>query len=344
MTHEATTTREEPVRAGSLRVFERGTYDLLQPVDIEGLRAHNRDHKSKALVDKRMSEREAVSRFFTDDSYVGIELYGTVRCPMSIVREMIRQIRERRITNLRITGQGCFEQELLVNTGAIKASDWTYTGLEVYGISPSWRRAVEGGVVERVCEWSNAAIAWRYKAAAMGVPFLPVQVMQGTDTLRCSSAMVIENPYGSGKVALVPALIADLGVVHVSRCDKHGNCQIDGISGFARELARASRRLIVSTEEIVDTEVIREHPDRTLIPYFLVDAVVEAPFGSHPGEMAGAYVRDEPHIKGYYEDARDPERAQAYMERWIYAVRDHEAYLDLVGRRHLETLRLGREV
>ncbi len=340
-------TQDDATQIGAmdaLRVFDRGEYDLLQPVDIEGLRAHNRANKSKALVDKRMTEKEAVSRFFEDGQYLGIELYGTVRCPMSVVREVIRQIRDRNITNLRICGQGCFEQELLANTGAIKGSDWTYTGLEVYGISPSWRRAVESGAVERVCEWSNAAIAWRFKAAGMGVPFLPVQVMQGTDTLRCSSAMVIENPYGAGKVALVPALIVDLGLIHVSRADKYGNCQIDGISGFAREMSRASKRLIVSAEEIVDTDVIREHPDRTQIPYFLVDAVVEAPFGSHPGEMAGAYVRDEPHIKSYYQDAQDAEKAQTYMEKWIYAVPDHEQYLDLVGRDHLESLRLGRDV
>lgn len=327
----------------TLRVFERGEYDLLQPVDIEDLRRHNRTNKPKALVDKRMSEQEAVARFLEDDIYIGIELYGTVRCPMSIVREMVRQIRDRGIGNLRIAGQGCYEQELLVNTGAIKASDWTYTGLEVYGISPSWRRAVESGAVEKVCEWSNAAIAWRFKAAGMGVPFLPVQVMLGTDTLRCSSAMVIENPYGEGKVALIPALILDLGVIHVSRSDKYGNCQIDGISGFAREMARASKRLIVSAEEIVDTDEIRKHPDRTLIPYFLVDAVVEAPFGSHPGEMAGDYVRDEPHIKQYYADAKDPEKAAAYAEKWIHGVENHEQYLDLVGRELLDSLRLGKE-
>jgi hypothetical protein len=135
----------------------------------------------------------------------------------------------------------------------------------------------------------------------------------------------------------------DLGVIHVSRADRHGNCQIDGISGFAREMARASRRLIVSTERIVDTDEIRRAPDRTVIPYFLVDAVVEAPFGSHPGEMAGAYVRDEPHIKQYYRDAEDADKAQAYMERWIYGVADHAAYLDLVGRERLESLRIGKE-
>jgi acyl CoA:acetate/3-ketoacid CoA transferase alpha subunit len=310
-------------------------------VDIEAFRAHNRA-RPRALIDKVTDEKDAVSRFFSSGQYLGIELYGTVRCPMSIVREMVRQIRDRDIRDLRVAGQGCFELELLVGTGAIKASDWTYTGLEVYGISPSWRRAVEGGTVETVCEWSNAAIAWRFKAAGMGVPFLPVQVMQGTDTLRWSSAVVVENPFGQGKVALVPALVVDLGVIHVHRADRYGNCQIDGISGFAREMARASRRLIVSAERIVDTEEIRAHPDRTAIPYFLVDAVVEAPFGSHPGEMAGLYVRDEPHIKGYYGDAKDPEEARRYVQEWIHDVPDHRAYLEKVGRDTLDALLLGK--
>ncbi len=88
-----------------------------------------------------------------------------------------------------------------------------------------------------------------------------------------------------------------LGFIHVNRADIHGNCQIDGISGFAFEMSRACKNLIISAEEIVDTKEIREHPDRTIIPYYLVDAVVHAPYGSWPGEMAGMYERDEPHYK-----------------------------------------------
>jgi acyl CoA:acetate/3-ketoacid CoA transferase alpha subunit len=259
---------------------------------------------------------------------------------MSLVREVVRQD----FKELRLAGQGVHDADILLASGSVVALDFTYIGMEVYGVSPIVRRAVESGQVHTVVEWSNAALTWRFKAAAMGVPFLPSKVMLGTDTLKYSSAKVVECPFTGDKVALLPALILDVGIIHVNRADKYGNCQIDGISGFAREMARASKRLIVSAEEIVDTDVIREAPDRTQIPYFLVDAVVEAPYGSHPGEMAGAYVRDEPHIKQYYSDAKDAQKAQDYMEKWIYAVPDHEAYLDLVGRDHLDSLTFGKGV
>ncbi len=151
---------------------------------------------------------------------------------------------------------------------------------------------------------------------------------------------MVECPFTGEPVCLLPALILDVGVIHVNRADKHGNCQIDGISGFAAEMACASKRVIISAEEIVDTEVIRRTPDRTIIPWYVVDAVVEAPFGSHPGEMNGMYERDEEHIRSYYESTKDVEKVKAYLDKWVYGVESHEAYLDLVGRERLEELRI----
>jgi hypothetical protein len=194
--------------------------------------------------------------------------------------------------------------------------------------------------VENIVEWSNAALAWRFKAAAMGVPFLPTRSMLGTDTLRYSAAKVVECPFTGEPICLLPALILDVGIIHVNRADKHGNCQIDGISGFAAEMACASKRVLISAEEIVETEIIRQAPDRTIIPWYVVDAVVEAPFGSHPGEMSGMYERDEEHIRSYYESTKDPEKVKAYLDKWVYGVESHEAYLDLAGRDHLEKLRI----
>jgi acyl CoA:acetate/3-ketoacid CoA transferase alpha subunit len=319
----------------SLKILEEGVGDLLTPIDLEAFRAHNRA-KEKGLVDKRMSEKEAIRRFIHEGDYVGVELYGTVRCPMSLTRELIRT----GFRSLRGVGQGVFESDLFAAADSFKAMDWTYIGLEVYGVSANLRRAVESGYVENVVEWSNAALAWRFKAAAMGVPFLPTRSMLGTDTLKYSAAKVVECPFTGEPVCLLPALILDVGVIHVNRADKHGNCQIDGISGFAAEMACASKRVIISAEEIVDTQVIRRTPDRTIIPWYVVDAVVEAPFGSHPGEMSGMYERDEEHIRSYYESTKDVEKVKAYLDKWVYGVESHEAYLDLVGRDRLEDLRI----
>ena len=315
-----------------MNVLQEGLGELLQPPDVNAFREHNRA-KPKGLIDKRMSEAEAVSRFIHDGDYIGTELYGTVRCPQSLVNEIVRQGKK----DLRVAGQGVYELDMLLAAGLVKALDHTYIGLEVYGISNCLRREVESGRVTCV-EWSNAGIAWRFKAAAMGVPFIPVRSMLGTDTLKYSAAKVVEDPFTGDPIALLPALILDVGLIHVHRADKYGNAQIDGISGFAFEMARASKRLIISAEEIVDTEVIRAQPDRTIIPYYLVDAVVHAPFGSHPGEMCYFYERDEPQIKAWVEASKTPEGAQAYLEKYIYGVRNHQEYLQLIGEERLHQL------
>jgi glutaconate CoA-transferase subunit A len=320
-----------------MEVIESGIRPLIQPPDMNAFREWNRQ-KPKGLVDKRMSEAEAVSRFIHDGDYIGTELYGTVRCPMSLVNEIVRQ----GVKELRIAGQGVFELDILLAAHLVKALDITYIGLEVYGISECLRREVESGRVETCVEWSNAGITWRFKAAAMGVPFLPVRSMLGSDTLKYSAAKVVECPFTHELIALLPALILDVGLIHVHRADKFGNAQIDGISGFAAEMARASRRLIISAETIVDTEMIRQKPDRTIIPYYLVDAVVEAPFGSHPGEMCYVYRRDEPQIKSWVEASKEETTARAYLDKYIFGVKDHQDYLDLVGADRLQALRYER--
>lgn len=316
-----------------MKILESGIGEMLQPPDVNAFRDHNRA-KPKKLIDKRMTEADAVSKFVHDGDYIGTELYGTVRCPQSLVNEIVRQ----RKKNLRMAGQGVYELDILLGAGLVSALDHTYIGMEVYGISSCLRREVESGRVKCV-DWSNAGIAWRLKAAAMGVPFIPVRSMLGTDTLKYSAAKVVECPFTGSPIALLPALILDVGLIHVHRADKYGNAQIDGISGFAFELARASKRLIISTEEIVDTDFVRAQPDRTLIPYYLVDAVVHAPFGSHPGEMCYVYERDEPQIKAWVQASKTVDGTQAFLDKYIYGVADHQEYLNLFGSEHLHELR-----
>jgi len=321
-----------------MQVLESGRGELIRPPDLEAFREWNRN-KSRRLVDKRMTEQEAVSRFVTDGCYIGTELYGTVRCPMSLCREVVRQGKK----NLDVCGQGVLELDLWLAAGLVKKLDITYIGLEVYGTTSALRRAVESGQVETCVEWSNGAISWRMKATAMGMPFIPTRSMLGTDTLSYSAAKVIEDPFTGMKVCLLPALILDVGLIHVHRADRYGNAQIEGISGFAGEMARASKRLIISAEEIVPTEVIRKQPDRTIIPYYLVDAVVHAPFGSHPGEMAYMYGRDEPLIREWVEASKTTEGAQAYLDKYIHGVKNHQEYLELVGQERLTQLVAERE-
>jgi acyl CoA:acetate/3-ketoacid CoA transferase alpha subunit len=317
-----------------MHVLESGIGPLIQPPDMNAFREWNRTQKNKSLVDKVMSEREAISRFMFDGAYIGTELYGTVRCPMSLVRELIRQ----GYKDLRVAGQGVTELDVLLATGRVKTLDITYIGNEVYGTSANLRREVESGRVEKVVEWSNGGITWRFKAASMGIPFIPVRSMLGTDTLKYSAAKVVECPFTGEKVALLPALILDVGLIHVHRADRYGNCQIDGISGFSLEMARASKRLIISAEELISTDEIRNRPDRTAIPYYLVDAVVHAPFASHPGEMCYVHRRDEELIREWVKEMEQPDTAAAYLQKYVYGVKNHEEYMDLIGRDRLASL------
>ena len=132
-----------------MEILESGIGEMIQPPDIEEFREWNRTHKSRKLVDKLMSEQEAISRFVYDGCYIGTELYGTVRCPMSLSRELVRQDKK----DLRVCGQGVLELDLWMAAGLVKKLDITYIGLEVYGTSRALRRAVESGQITTCVEW-----------------------------------------------------------------------------------------------------------------------------------------------------------------------------------------------
>ncbi|OPX26002.1 MAG: hypothetical protein B1H06_06430 [Candidatus Cloacimonas sp. 4484_143] len=316
-------------------ILYEGEGSIIQPADLNAFRELNRK-KNKKLESKLMTEEEAVDRFVKSGDYIGFELYGTVRSPMNMVRALIRSGK----TDFRLAGQGVHEADLLLGANLIREIDFTYIGLEVFGVSGNVRRRVESGDVHNVVEWSNAALTWRFKAAAMGIPFMATKCMLGSDTLKRSAAKVIECPFTGEKLALVPALILDVGFIHVNRADKYGNCQIDGISGFAFEMGRACKKLIISAEEIIETDEIREAPDRTIIPYYLVDAVVHAPYASWPGEMSNSHEKDVDHYNFYLSKQKTQEGMDEYLKEWVYDVPNHQALLKKIGHDKLESLKL----
>ena len=306
--------------------MERGAGELFSVPDPDGFRRMMRDSKPVSLKDKRMDEHEAVSKLVKEGDYVATDMYGMVRGPMSLVREIVRQ----RPGKLAIAGQGGMEVDMLVASGLVERIDGIYIGHEVFGLSSSYRRAAESGSV-RITEWTNAALAWRLKAAAMGIPYIPTRTMLGTDTFKRSAAAVGECPFTGKRLCLLPALQVDVGIVHVHRCDRAGNAQIDGTAGLGPDLARASKKLILSTEKVVPEGAIRRQPERTLIPHYIVDAVVEAPFGAHPGEMCYEYAMDRPRVGEYLEAMKTKEACREYLDRYVRGVKSHEEYLELIG-------------
>ncbi len=285
--------------------------------------------KSREQIDKRMSVTEAVEKFVHDGDYVGIGGFGHVRVPMVLICEIVRRNRR----NLRIAGHtACHDLDFLMAGGCVSHVDVAYSfGHELRPI----RTRVAGRLIKAgkltTQEWSNASFSWRYKAAAMGVSFAPVKVMLGTDTFKYSGAKTIRCPFTGELYCALPALYPDVVLMHVSRADKYGNCQIEGITIADKDIARAGKHVIVSAEEIIDNSEIRESPHLTMIPYFCVDAVVHQPYGSHPCEMPGSYWFDEEVIAEYLKATQTEEDTAAYVKKYVYDVKDFNEYLQLVG-------------
>ncbi len=310
-------------------ILAEGSGELVGWHDPDENRAWIRENKPRGLIDKRMTVQAAVERFVPDGAYLAIGGFGHIRTPMALIYEIIRQKRR----ELVIAGKTAVHDiDLLIGGGCVQKVECAYAfGHELRGLSPAGRRAVESGAVRVVAELSNAAYQWRFLAAMMGVPFIPVRNMAGTDTFEKSSAIEVLDPWSNKPIILVPAAIPDVTLIHVPRCDRFGNAQIDGIPVEDIELARASRRVLLTTEQIVDNEEIRDHPQRTDIPFYIVDAVCEVKYGAHPTLMPYLYNFDEPHIQLWLRQAKTLQGAQAYLEEYVYGAADFSQYLERVG-------------
>jgi len=312
-----------------MEIVAEGTGEALGWHDPDEHRAWVRENKDRGLVDKRMTAAEAVDRYVTDGCLIATGGFGHIRVPMVLIYEIVRQ----RKRDLAMCGKTAVHDiDVLIGAGCVTEVEVAYAfGHELRGLSPAGRRAVETGQCRVVGEISNAGYQWRFLAAAMGVPFAVSRNMLGTDTFKKSCAKAVRDPWSGKIVCLLPACYPDVAMFHVPRCDKYGNAQIDGIINEDFELVRAARRVIVVTEEIIDEEEIRREPWRTLIPYYLVDAVVEVPWGAHPTQMPYLYYFDEEHIREWLTMSKTPAGTTAYFKKYVYSVPDFETYLKKIG-------------
>ncbi len=310
-------------------ILSEGKGELIGWHDPDDARDWVMQNKSRALKDKTMSAAEAVAKFVHDGDFIASGGFGHVRISMAIVYEIIRQKKK----NLVLAGKtAVHDLDILVGSGCVNRVEAAYSfGHELRGLSPASRRMVQTGRCKVVAETSNAGYQWRWLAGMMGLSFIPSRSMLGTDTGHYSSCKVIQDPFTGKPVNLVPAAYPDAAFIHVHRCDSYGNAQVDGTLVEDYELARCARRLIITTEEIVDNEVIRREPWRTAIPFFVVDAVIEAPYGSHPCEMPGMYYYDEEHIAQWLELSNTDAGIAEYLNKYVFGAADFYEYLQLCG-------------
>lgn len=318
---------------------------MLAPLDRRSVYALNIkqarlriEEKAKSPRSKIMPLDEAVKHFVKQGSHVAIGGCLYSRTPTATIHEIIRQ----KVGDLTISRSLVgMEADLLIGASLLKkvVTSWWSVGY-AWGISKVMRKSVEE---QRVIfeEWSHLSLGLRYRAAAMGVTFLPTFSMLGSDYEKLNEIKRMDCPYSGQKVLLVPALYPDVGIVHAQVADELGNVRIDGYEFMDGDIARASNRVIVTAERIVDSEEFRKQPERTNIPFFCVDAVVELPYGAYPSECWKLYDADFDHFGQFAQQTNEKQvdGAKQYVAEFVYGTKSFQGFLHKIGDDRLQELR-----
>lgn len=297
---------------------------------------------------------EAVSRFVKNGDHIVMGGFTTNRKPYAAVYEILRQGLKDFVGE---GGPAGGDWDLLIGEGRVKAYINCYTANSgVTNVSRRYREAYEKGTLN-LEDYSQDAIMLMLHAASLGLPFLPVRLMLGTDLtakwgiskeLRKTIAKLpedkfvyIENPFKKGEtVVALPVPEIDVALIHVQKASFDGTCSIEGDEFHDVDIAVAARHCIVTCEELVSDEQIRIDPSRNSIPGFCVDAVVHAPYGAHPSQCYNYYDYDNPFLKMYDQASKTAEAFEAFVKEWIYDIPDHYQYLDKLGASRLLKLKV----
>jgi glutaconate CoA-transferase subunit A len=298
--------------------------------------------------DKVVTLREAVREYVKDGSHISIGGFTINRNPMAAVYEIIRQGIRGLHLYAHSNGQGADE---LIGGGCVSRMDVAYGGNGKYAATCiRFRKAVQEGTIQ-IEDYSNFQMTLRFMAGAMGVPFLPTVSGLGTDLVNVwgypeemrrqdphlpnRKLVVMENPFdgwlNTSKVVLVPAIQTDVTILHVQKADRQGTGRILGLTFADVEQAKSARHLILTCEELVDTEEMRAHPDQNNIPFIHVDAVVHVPFGAYPTACYRYYDYDPACLWAYAGYAKDDLRYGEYLQKMIHGVKSHEEFIALNG-------------
>lgn len=301
-------------------------------------------HRDRSLREKVVSLEEAAS-FVRDGDSVGIGGSTMSRTPMGMIWALIRAGKKNLTCSRSIVSS---DGDLLFGSGICRhiITSWFSQGI-LWGVSKVMRHHVETGCA-RYEEWSHMAIGMRFRAGAMGVPFMPIRSMIGSDVRQQRpDAVEMRCPFTGEPLLLVPALNPNVALIHVQRCDAYGNAQIDGLPFMDVDLALAADKVILTTERIVLNDQIRRAPDQTKIPFFAVEAVVELPFGCAPHECYGAYEPLMRHLEYYVSTVnRDPVKGmEEYLDRFVFGPQSWTDFLHRIGLEELlQAARAGRAI
>lgn len=287
---------------------------------------------------KLCSMKEAVGEFVADGSSLLIDGFTHLIC-FAAGHEIIRQ-QKKNLTAIRLTPDLIYDQ--MIEAGCVSKLVFSWAGNPGVGSLHALRRKSESrydGDKLELEEYSHFGMVARLLAGSAGLPFWPLVNYHNTDYPKFQSQIKeVDCPYTGKKLATVPAVNPDVAIVHVQRADNMGNAQVWGLMGTQKESAFAAKKVIVVAEEIVDTSVIRADPNRTLIPEFIVSAVVEEKWGAHPSYAQGYYDRDNDFYVQWDKISRDPQSYQDYLNEFVLGCSDRGAYVKKLGTKLIEQL------
>jgi glutaconate CoA-transferase subunit A len=274
-------------------------------------------------------------------SHLALSGFAITRCVMAFARELVRQ----GIKGLTISQcVGAMDADFMVGAGAVDRIIYGGGSLDRFGRLACVNRGIENGTLVAE-EYSSLSVTFRYLAGSLGLPFIPIRSLRGSDIMaqlkeRSGSDIAsVVDPFTGEEWPVLKPLLPNVAIVQVQVADEEGNAWILGPRWDNTEQVRASQRTIVIAERIVSGEVIRQDPERTVIPGLFVSHVVELPFGAHPTSVYREYDYDAGQIQAYVEATKTPDAFKAYLEQTVYAVKDHWAYLEQVGGiKHLSRL------
>ena len=280
-------------------------------------------------MSKLLSMRDAIAEFVSDESSVALGLQLEQMIPFAAGHEIVRQ-KKRGLTLIGPISDILFDQLIGAECAEQVVAAWV--GNVMMGSAYNFRRAVEEGGL-KVFNMTNFTVALALQAGAMGVPFLPTRTALGSDVTKGNHFFYqVFSPFAPKEMLwAVRALNPDVTIVHVQRADREGNAHCWGNYGVMIEAVRAAKRVIVVAEEVVEPEVIASDPNRTVIPGFLVNAVVECPYGAHPSPVQGYYKRDDAFFRQYHEQTKTKPDSDAWLDRWIYTLNGRRAYVNQLG-------------
>jgi glutaconate CoA-transferase subunit A len=294
------------------------------------------------LTNKIFSLKEAISRFIVAGDSIAMGLALEAAIPFAVGHEIIRQ-RKKDLTLIGPISDMLFDQ--MIGSGCVRKVIAAWVGNVIMGVGFNMRRAVEEGrprTIE-IEDYTNFTISLALHASALGIPFIPTKSLLGTGMISVGQPFKeMECPYTKEKLVLVPALKPDVAVVQAQRADEEGNTHFWGGSGVTKEAALAARKVLVVVEEIVSRKVIQRDPNRTLIPGFLVNAVIQEPWGAYPSPMQGYYNRDHEKYMTYHQESKDREGYLTWLEKWVLGIENRGEYIKLLGEEKMKSLLVKR--